>query len=126
MASENRPLSPSQAPDPATSYERAKPEKEAGMGKLDSPIGQSTPADQAEHADHGVVNAQDGGRQINAHDDVAAGGGASNPVSRPLGGNQPDHSMHDEEPTDPDTAPTDIHDPEQQRHPRREGKGGTK
>ena len=125
MASENRPLSPSQAPDPATSYERAKPEKESGMGKLDSPIGQSTPADHAEHADHGVPNAQDPSRQINAQDDVSASGGASNPVARPLGGNQPDHSMHEEDPTDPDTAPTDIHDPQQQRHPRREGKGGT-
>jgi hypothetical protein len=126
MASQNRPASPSQAPDPATNYERAKPEKEAGMGSLDSPVGHSTPADQPERADHGVSNAQNPTRQINAHDDVSAGGGATNPVSRPLGGEQPDHSMHDEEPTGWDQAPTDIHDPQQKRHPRQEGKGGTK
>ena len=38
---------------------------------------------------------------------------------------QPDHSMHDEEPDGWDMAPTDIHDKQQRRHPRKEGKGGT-
>lgn len=38
---------------------------------------------------------------------------------------QPDHSMFEEEPDGWDMAPTDIHDPRQQRHPRTEGKGGT-
>jgi hypothetical protein len=33
--------------------------------------------------------------------------------------------MKEEEPTDVDLAPTDIHDPRQKRHPRTEGKGGT-
>ena len=126
MAEQNRPASPAQAPDPATSYERAKPEKEAGMGSLDSPIGESTPADHAERGDHGVGNRQDARHQTNAHDDVEAGGGSPNPMSLPLPGNQPDHSMHDEEPLGWDQAPKDIHDPEQQRQPRREGKGGTK
>jgi hypothetical protein len=32
--------------------------------------------------------------------------------------------MKDEEPLGWDQAPTDIHDNRQQRHPRREGKGG--
>jgi hypothetical protein len=126
MASQNQPASPSQAPDPATNYERAKPENEPGMGSLDSPVGEATPTDQEARPDHGVGNAQDPRRQINAHDDVAAGGGAANPMSRPLPGNEPDHSMHDEEPDGWDQAPMDIHDPRQQRHPRREGKGGTK
>ena len=126
MASQNRPASPYQAPDPATNYERAKPEKEAGMGNLDSPVGEATPADHEERPDHGVANVQDPRRQINAQDDVAGGGGTANPVSRPLPGNEePDHSMHDEEPNGWDQAPTDIHDPKHQRHPRREGKGGT-
>jgi hypothetical protein len=125
MASQNRPLSPDQAPDPATSYERAKPGREAGMESLDSAVGDATPADHDDRPDHGVENAQDPRRQVNAHDDVAAGGGTPNPVSRPLPGNEPDHSMHDEEPDGWDQAPTDIHDPKQRRHPRREGKGGT-
>jgi hypothetical protein len=126
MASQNRPASPDQAPDPATNYERAKPETEAGMGDLDSPVGGATPADQPHRSDHAVGNAQNPGRQTNAHDDVAAGGGSPNPISRPLPGNEPDHTMFDEEPNGWDQAPTDIHDPQQQRHPRREGKGGTK
>jgi hypothetical protein len=33
--------------------------------------------------------------------------------------------MKEEEPLGWDQAPTDIQDPEHQRHPRREGKGGT-
>lgn len=37
---------------------------------------------------------------------------------------QPDHSMLDEEPLGEDQAPTDIHDPQQKRHSRKEGKGG--
>jgi hypothetical protein len=37
---------------------------------------------------------------------------------------QPDHSMHDEEPMGWDRAPQDIRDPQQKRHPRKEGKGG--
>jgi hypothetical protein len=36
-----------------------------------------------------------------------------------------DHSMHEEEPDGWDMAPTDIHDPKQQRQPRIGGKGGT-
>jgi hypothetical protein len=126
MPSQNRPASPNRAPDPATNYERAKPENEAGMGDLDSPIDQSIPGEHAAPGNHAVPHAQNPGRQTNAHDDIAAGGGSPNPISRPLPGNDPNHSMHEEEPTDADQAPLDIHDPQHQRHPRREGKGGTK
>ena len=37
-----------------------------------------------------------------------------------------DHSMHDEEPDGWDQAPTDIKNPRDKRHPRTEGKGGTR
>ena len=130
-ASQNRPASPAHAPDPATNYERAKPEKEAGMGRLDSPIGRATPTDRADDLEQPLDNTQPGDRQINAHDEPggsasAVGGQPLNQIdlSRPAP-DQPDHSMHDEEPMGWDQAPTDIHDPEQQRQPRTGGKGGT-
>jgi hypothetical protein len=130
-ASQNRPASPGQAPDPATNYERARPEKEAGMGRLDSPIGRSTPIDRPDDEEQALDNTQPGDRQINAHDDpggsgASVGGQPLNQVD--LSGRapkQPDHSMHDEEPLGWDQVPTDIHDPEQQRHPRTGGRGGT-
>ena len=128
-ASENRPSSPHRAPDPATHYDRAKPEKEAGMGALDSPVGKATPAEHYDQMDRVGDNAHPGDRQLNAHDDPGGTGGAGQPLnqidlSKPAA-NQPDHSMHDEEPTGWDQAPTDIRDPEQKRHPRTGGKGGT-
>jgi hypothetical protein len=132
MAEQMRPASPSQAPDPATSYERAKPEKEAGMGRLDNNAN-ATPENQPDRMDQAVNNKQPP-RQVNA-EDVTSGLVAGNPQGatgqdavKP--GNpdlpaQPDHSMFEEEPMGWDQAPTDIHDPERQRHPRTEGKGGT-
>ena len=132
MAEQMRPASNKEAPDPATSYERAKPEKEAGMGRLDSPVGRATPTNRPDDAEQALDNTQRGDRQINAQDEPggSASGVGGNPLNqidlsaRPAP-NQPDHSMHDEEPTDWDLAPTDIHDPERQRHPRTGGKGGT-
>lgn len=143
MPSQNRPTSPQQAPDTATNYERAKPEKEAGMGRLHSPVGGATPERRPESVagqrddrqphqpddwDKSASNVQPGDRQLNAHDDPGGTGGAGQPLnqinlSRPA--EQPDHSMFDEEPMGWDQAPTDILDPEQQRHPRTGGKGGT-
>jgi hypothetical protein len=105
MAEEMRPASKQQAPDPATSYERAKPEKEAGMGRLDN--NKSVPTDRPDQSEDAVKNKQDPTHQINAQD-------------------QPDHSMHEEEPTGEDQAPTDIHNPRMKRHPRTEGRGGTR
>jgi hypothetical protein len=139
MPSQNRPATPQQAPDPATNYERAKPQKEAGMGRLDSPIGGATPEDRSEKArrpddqsrdvnnwDKSASNMQPGDRQLNAHDDPGGTGGGGNPMNQiNLAPEQPDHSMFDEEPTDADLSPQDIHDPQQRRHPRTGGKGGT-
>jgi hypothetical protein len=114
MAEQMRPASPQQAPDPSDNYERSHPEHEAGMGRLDN--NKSTPTDDPDRQEGAVGNRQDGTRQLNAHDAVDRRGGPAP--------EQPDHSMKDEEPLGWDQAPTDIHDPEKQRHPRREGKGG--
>ena len=110
-----RPASNEQAPDPATAYERAKPEREPGQGRLDNNI--STPTDQPEKGKQAVKNRQSP-RQVNA-EDVTNARRASNP-------NQPDHSMHDEEPLGWDQAPTEATDPRRKRHPRKEGRGGVK
>ena len=88
-----------QAPNPADSYERAHPENEAGMGRLDN--NRAIPTNRPDQMESAVKHRQDP-RQINA---------------------EPDHSMNDEEPLD--EGPVDIHDPRKQRHPRREGRGGT-
>lgn len=64
-----RPASKKLAPDPATSYERAKPEREAGMGRLDcDPALPAHAPDQMEQA----VEHKQPLRQINA-DDVVNG-----------------------------------------------------
>lgn len=115
MAEQMRPASPQQAPDPANSYERSNPGREAGMGRLDN--NKSTPTDAPDRQGQAVTNKQDPTRQVNGQDPVSQRGGPAP--------EQPDHSMKDEEPLGWDQAPTDIHDPQQQRHPRREGKGGT-
>src|SRR5678815_5084102 len=101
MAEQMRPASPQQAPDPSNNYERAHPENEAGMGRMDN--NDSTPAKRPDQPQETVRNRQES-RQINAHE-------------------QPDHSMNEEEPLD--EYPTDIHNPRHRRHPRTEGKGGT-
>jgi hypothetical protein len=126
---QNRPASPQHAPDPASQFDRSRPEKESGMGSLDSPIGSATPTHQSENMDRAVSNAHPGDRQLNAHDDPGGTGGAGQPLnqidlSKPAL-NQPNHSMREEEPMDADDAPADIKDPRQQRHPRTGGKGGT-
>jgi hypothetical protein len=107
------------APDPARVYERAKPEKESGMGRLDNNV--ATPTRRPDKIDDAVKNRQPP-RQINAEDERQLGDDAR--AARPLP-EQPDHSMHEEEPLGWDQAPTDIHNPREKRHPRKEGKGGT-
>ncbi len=114
MAEQMRPASNQDAPDPASSYERARPEREPGQGRKDN--NNATPQKQPDKMQDAVKNKQDPTRQINGEDDNPSQGG---PVA------QPDHSMHDEEPLGSDLAPHDIHDPRQKRHPRKEGKGGT-
>jgi hypothetical protein len=113
MAEQMRPSSKKDAPDPSHAYERSHPSREAGMGRLDN--NKSTPANASGDARHTVTNAQDGARQLNAHDDG----------SRDALAEQPDHSMKDEEPLGWDQAPMDEQDPRKRRHPRQEGKGGT-
>jgi hypothetical protein len=107
MPDQNRPLSRKDAPDPARTYERAKPEAEGGMGRLEND--QALPSDSPDRPHEAVGHRQDPTRQINGQDDPK----------------QPDHSMHDEEPDGWDQAPTDIRDPKMKRHPRTEGRGGT-
>lgn len=116
MAEQMKPASPQQAPDPSNSYERSHPDREAGMGSLDTDPN-AAPQDAPEQSEQAVHNTQDGTRQVNAQDVVNQRSGPA-PV-------QPDHSMKDEEPDGWDLAPTDIQDPKQKRHPRTEGKGGT-
>lgn len=62
-----RPASKKLAPDPASSYERARPENEAGMGRLDNNI--ATPEDAPDQVEQAVENKQPL-RQINAEDVV--------------------------------------------------------
>lgn len=114
-----RPASPAQAPDTARSYERAQPEKEGGMGRLDN--NKATPERSDECAEQAVTHRQPN-RQLNSEDVVDQRAG------RPAQGEalaQSDHSMKEDEPKLEDQAPTDIRDPHRARHPRTEGKGGT-
>jgi hypothetical protein len=67
MASRKRPASKPAAPDPARSYERARPEEEAGMGRLDNNVG--TPVLRADHIHKAVAN-RHVSRQINSEDVV--------------------------------------------------------
>jgi len=129
---------PTTAPDPATNYERAKPQNEAGGGSLNSPVGKATPADRQDEADHGVLNSQPGNHQINGQDDAAQAGATAHVAGHPAN-RQPtdadtrlprpepvDHTMFDEEPLGSDQRPQEATDPEQRRQPRTEGKGGTR
>ncbi len=54
-----------QVPDPARSYERAKPEAESGMGRMDN--NNSTPTNRPDNLEKSVSNRQPP-RQINADD----------------------------------------------------------
>jgi hypothetical protein len=123
MADQTRPASPQQAPDPSHSYERSHPERESGQGRLDNNAN-ATPIDHDDKTGDAVTNRQPP-RQVNAHEvtDARKGGHPGEAVGPAP--EQPDHSMHDEEPLGWDQAPTDIDDPRQKRHPRTEGKGGT-
>src|SRR5262245_1962285 len=115
MAEPTRPTSGagSPAPDPSDAYERAHPEREAGMGRLDN--NESTPTQRPDQLHEADKNRKDP-RQINAHETTSEARLKANP-------NQPDHSMLDEEPLD--DGPTEIVDKRYRRHPRTEGKGGT-
>lgn len=63
-----RPASKELAPDTASSYERARPEKEAGMGRLDNNVG--TPTNSPDQIEQAVTQKQPSDRQLNAHEVV--------------------------------------------------------
>jgi len=73
MATKKRSLCSEEAPDPARVYERAKPDAEAGMGKLFVP-----PTRRSRRADrmHQAVSNRQENRQLNADDVVNAAGNA--------------------------------------------------
>ena len=123
-AEQNRPASPQQAPDPSNNYERAHPENEAGMGRMDN--NKAVPEARPDRQEQAVTNKQDPRRQINAEDTINPRGEPQQSAepTHPAAG-QPDHSMHEEEPDGWDQAPTDIQNPRAKRHPRTEGRGGT-
>ncbi|HEX5243640.1 MAG TPA: hypothetical protein VFW23_10305 [Tepidisphaeraceae bacterium] len=65
MAEQMRPASEELAPDTARTYERAQPEKESGMGRLDN--NKAIPARSRDKIEEAVPNKQDL-RQINAEE----------------------------------------------------------
>jgi hypothetical protein len=122
MASQNRPASRKLAPDPATSYERAKPEKEAGAGRLDNNV--STPTNQPGREQQTVKNRQDPCRQINAEecDNLRDSADPNRAMPPP---DPADHSKEQEQPLGWDQAPTGKMPARDKRQPRTKGKGGT-
>ena len=110
MAQEKRDTT--ESPDPARTYERARPEAESGMGRLDNNRG--TPTRRPDKIENPVGNRHENSAQVNA-EDVDDERAQRDP-------NEPDHSMLQEEPLD--EGPNDIHSPHAKRHPRKEGKGG--
>ncbi|MBV8780392.1 MAG: hypothetical protein JO353_03255 [Phycisphaerae bacterium] len=127
MANEQmRPASKEQAPDPANVYERTNPNRESATGQTSAP--KPPPATSADKLEQSVPHHQNPARQINAEDSESESAVRKNTPqasqSQP-DQSQPDHSMHDEPETGWDSAPTDLRNPRQQRHPRTGGKGGT-
>ena len=89
MSEDMRPASKKDAPDPARSYERAKPEAESGMGRLDT-NDDATPTARPDRLKDTVTHAQPP-RQVNAHelvDERAAREPNNSPPPR-----EPDHSV---------------------------------
>ncbi len=126
MTTQDRPFDEETVPDTARSYERAKPEKESGMGRLDN-NDDAVPTDRPDqrndavdndHPPHGI-NVEDvlNERQEEDPPDPYRSMSGEKPP-------QPDHSMLDEEPLGWDQAPQDIARPQEKRHPRKEGRGG--
>jgi hypothetical protein len=113
MAEQNRPASKALAPDPSNNYERSHPENEAGQGRLDN-NSKATPTAKPDKIAASVGNAQDGSKQINAHDATTG-----------TGVQQPDHSMLEEEPLGWDQTSSSATSDQTRRHPRTGGKGGT-
>ncbi|HZL37398.1 MAG TPA: hypothetical protein VFC78_18920 [Tepidisphaeraceae bacterium] len=105
MAEQKHPLSKESAPDPASSYERANPENEAGMGRMDN--NKSTPADHSpDHLPHTVGNKQNPENQLNA-EDVVDGRAHRKLGSAGVAPHQPDHTISDQKPMVSGQTPTD-------------------
>lgn len=68
ITEQKEPLFEEQAPDPAYSYERADPNREPGMGRLDAP--KPRPDKHSDHLEETVQNKQKTDRQWNAEDVV--------------------------------------------------------
>lgn len=113
---QSHPTSPAQAPNPAHNYERAIPARESPSGGLDQPSTR-----QPRQPDRAGPEGTSGRHTNRPTSDSMEGSTSVQPSVNP---GQVAHSMKDEEPTGWDQAPQDIHDPQQQRHPRTEGKGG--
>lgn len=105
MAEQMQPTSDEQSPDPSDTYERAHPEHESGMGRLDNNTG-ATPRQSRDHVHDAVKNAQDPTRQINAQEEENPDG----PV--PL---ESDESLNDPEP--PGWDPASAHHLNDRWHP---------
>jgi hypothetical protein len=105
MAEQMRPASKELAPDPSDNYERSHPEHEAGMGQLDTNR-KATPTKVPDHSPKTVTHAQDGSRQINAHDDI-------NP-HKPADVSS-DIEAKEDEPLGWERTPRDLHDPRRHR-----------
>lgn len=75
---QNRPRSPKHAPDPATSYERAKREKKPAIDHKGRSDMDGDPADM----NTGQSNAQVPDRQINAQDEPPEGGAPAQPLNQ--------------------------------------------
>lgn len=110
------PTEPRVPPDPATSYERAKPEKESPQGTLEGP---NPPLH--ESPDRGAPEGTTG-----KHTNRPASDSMETSTDKQADSEPGDvkHSMFEEEPTGWDQAPQSISDPERKRQPRTEGKGG--
>lgn len=91
------------------------------------------PAKTGDAIEHAVTNRQPGDEQINGDEEAHGINHAHQrgkqvtdlPVPGSVAQDQPDHSMLDEEPEGWDQAPLEASPPEQRRHPRTGGKGGT-
>ena len=68
MPEQPRPLSKENAPNPAHTYERSDPNREAGMGRTDAP--KTAPDKHADKLESTVGNKQQTDRQLNSEDVV--------------------------------------------------------
>jgi hypothetical protein len=118
-------------PQTERSYERAIPEAEAGMGRLEN--NESTPTERPDELPGTVRNAhnpnprdQEEGHQILRNQQRARQTGDSDIAIRkpdePIMP-QPDHSMHEEEPLGWDQRPQEATPDERRKHPRPDGIG---